>query len=101
MSDVIGHLSPSNARFALGIPEVSVDKSNVQNVRIFAPGWDRAKTAMLAPLVSAMKGCVLAASLCGMQDDEIAEEIAGAFPDLAVTAVRTETGGTRVVVDVA
>lgn len=86
--------------FGLGLPQVVVDKTRVREVCLFAPGWDVATTRAMTGTLVDIRHLVFAASLCGMQDDEITDEIVVTWPRMSPVRVSTECQGTRVVIEV-
>lgn len=82
------------------IPVFSGQVTNrIQDVMFFAPDWDKETSTALAPQIREAKQLVLAATLCGVQEDELEVEIMARWPELGCISLSLEGEGTRMVID--
>lgn len=75
-------------------------RAAVRQVKLFAPGWDAAKTRSLVDTLQQAKALVMTTSLNGLGDDEILSDIQAAWPNLGITKVSLE-GESCMVLDAA
>ena len=75
------------------------DKSRVDNTRFWSPTWDKDKTLRHTAAVKAARAAALNASLCGVQDHEILDDLNDAWPELGIVSVSTVSCGVRVLIE--